>query len=181
MSQAAIGVVTVDSRKYDGSIDKRWRGGYLARPDGVLEVHAPAGTAIESYRGPLVAAAPFVLLTWPGRDFNVVLMYQPARPNALRSYYCNVVREVEVRLDSASGPRLAQVDMDLDLIVAPDLGSARLDDQAEFEEHRSRWGYPPEAVAAAWGAVAELRGMVAARAYPFDGSEAGPYTLRGGG
>lgn len=180
MSTAAIGVVTVDSRKYDGSIDKRWQGGYLARPDGILEVHAPAGTAIESYRGPLVAAAPFVLLTWPGKDFNVVLMYQPARPHALRSYYCNVVREVEARLEAASGSRLAQVDMDLDLIVAPDLATARLEDEAEFEEHRSRWGYTAEAVAAAWQAVADLRGMLAERAYPFDGSEAGAYDHRGG-
>jgi protein associated with RNAse G/E len=180
LSPDAIGVVTVDSRKYDGSIDKRWQGGYLARPDGVLEVHAPVGTAIESYRGPLVAAAPFVLLTWPGKDFNVVLMYQPGPPHPLRSFYCNVVREVEVRLDAAGGPRVAQVDMDLDLIVAPDLGTARLDDEAEFEAHRSRWGYTAEAVAAAWRAVADLRGMIAERAYPFDGSEAGAYAHRGG-
>lgn len=179
MSRPRMGLLTVDSRKYDGSIDKRWRGGYLTRMDGVVEVHAPAGTQIESYRGSLVAAAPFVLLTWPGRDYNVVLMYQPAPPQPLRSYYCNVVREVEVGLELPDGPRLGQVDMDLDLIVTPDLNSVRLVDQAEFDEHRYRWGYSPAAVAAAWQAVSELKEMIASRAYPFDGSEAGPYALRG--
>jgi len=180
LTSAERGLLTVVSRKYDGSIDKRWIGGYLARPDGIVEVHAPAGTAIESYRGPLVAAAPFVLLSWPGRDFNVVLMYQPTPPHALRNYYCNVVRDVELRHTAPGGSRLAQVDMDLDLIVNPDLASSRLEDQAEFEEHRSRWGYSSEAVAAAWQAVDELRRMIAARVYPFDASETGPYALRGG-
>jgi uncharacterized protein len=180
LSPAKLGVATVDSRKYDGSLDKLWRGGYVARPDGIVEVHAPLGTTIESYRGPLVAVAPFVLLTWPGKDFNVVLMYQPAPPHPLRSYYCNVIREVDLQLGGPDGARLSQVDMDLDLIVAPDLASTRLDDEAEFEEHKSRWGYSSEAVAAAWCAVDDLRSMVATRAYPFDGSEAGPYSLRGG-
>ncbi|MEW8977472.1 MAG: DUF402 domain-containing protein [Symbiobacterium sp.] len=85
---------------------------------------------------------------------------------SFRQYYCNVVMSATV-----SGGVMAVVDLDLDLIVAPDL-SYRVEDEEEFEEHRRAWGYSDEVVALAREGLAELIRLVEERRFPFDGSAA---------
>ncbi len=58
-------------------------------------------------------------------------------------------------------------DLELDLVVAPDRSTVRLDDEDEFAA-RNLERDDPEAYAAALAAVEELRALIAAGAGPFD-------------
>ncbi len=60
-------------------------------------------------------------------------------------------------------------DLDLDVLRWRD-GSVTLVDDAEFEDHRVRFGYPPEVVKEATTAAAWLQQAVGERRPPFDGT-----------
>ncbi len=70
------------------------------------------------------------------------------------------------------GAVLRAVDLDLDVVQRLD-GTVYLDDEDEFAEHQVAFGYPPEVVALAEAASAEVLAAVADRTAPFDGSAAG--------
>ncbi|HWI65083.1 MAG TPA: DUF402 domain-containing protein [Symbiobacteriaceae bacterium] len=98
---------------------------------------------------------------WPGRGYSVAVDMTNGKPER---YYCNIILPAVLSAD-----RVEWVDLDLDLLVAADL-TWKLDDEDEFEVNQRRFGYPPEVVAGARQAAAELIALVEARAFPFDGS-----------
>ena len=63
--------------------------------------------------------------------------------------------------------RLTCFDLDLDVLRWRD-GSVTLVDEDEFEDHRVRFGYPPEVVKEATTTAAWLQEAVAERRPPFD-------------
>lgn len=77
--------------------------------------------------------------------------------------YCDIVTPLEVRSDGTCG-----VDLDLDVIQWRD-GRVEIVDQDEFEENRTRFGYPEDVVAGALAAADEVAAMIAAGDPPFDG------------
>jgi len=97
---------------------------------------------------------------WTDRWYSVFRFREPS--GALRNYYCNVnapaVFDAEL---------LTFVDLDIDVLVAPDFSTTILDED-EFEMNAVRYGYPQEFRARAARAVAELLALVARRAFPFD-------------
>lgn len=66
-----------------------------------------------------------------------------------------------------SGRTLHAVDLDLDVLRDPD-GAVRIDDEDEFAEHQSLFGYPPEVIEGALGSCARLHRLVAAGHPPYD-------------
>jgi len=120
-------------------------------------------------------------LTHPGRsmvdwpvDNESVEFHFTARPytvsagwnadGSFRHYYCNVTLPATL-----AGGVLASVDLDLDLIVAPDF-SYKVADEDEFAAHRQAWGYPDDLVELARESLAELIRLVEERRFPFDGT-----------
>jgi len=67
------------------------------------------------------------------------------------------------------GTTLRAVDLDLDVIKRQD-GHVFLDDEDEFLEHQTVFGYPPEVVAMAERSAAEVLAAVRRRAAPYDGT-----------
>ncbi|MBP2016778.1 protein associated with RNAse G/E [Symbiobacterium terraclitae] len=134
------------------------------RPDCVI-VHGPYGRPLTHPGRSLV--------DWPVPNESIEFHFT-ARPysvsagwngdGSFRHYYCNVSLPATLK-DGV----LSSVDLDLDLIVAPDL-TYRVDDEDEFEEHRQALGYPEEVVALAREGLAELMRLVEERRFPFDGS-----------
>jgi protein associated with RNAse G/E len=65
------------------------------------------------------------------------------------------------------GDRLTYVDLDIDLLVQPDL-SYQVLDLEEFEINAVRYGYSPEVREHAQEAVKELTSIIISRQFPFD-------------
>jgi uncharacterized protein len=154
-------MITVRSLKYDGRLHREWRA-RLVRVEGPLVVvegefeetveHPQLGTIL---RG-TVSTEYF----WADRWYNVFQFREPA--GRLRDYYCNVSRPAEF-----DGRLLTFVDLDIDVLVAPDL-TYRVLDEDEFAENAARYGYTREVRERVQRALAELLDFIARRESPFD-------------
>lgn len=96
---------------------------------------------------------------WTDRWYSVFRFREPAGP--LRNFYCNI--NTPARL---SGRTLSFVDLDIDVLVAPDF-SARVLDEEEFDAHEKLFQYPPEFRRRARAALEEVCALVRLRQFPF--------------
>jgi len=97
---------------------------------------------------------------WLDRWYNVFRFSDPDQN--LKSFYCNV--NLPPQFD---GRVLSYIDLDIDVLVAPDL-TYRILDIDDFEENAKRYPYPEEVQANARRALAELTALIASRSFPFD-------------
>ncbi len=162
MTLAPGDALPVASTKYDGSLHYRYQLAVVSVDDATLRAWGPAGTPLDSYRGARPASRHMLHVHWADRDYNLeVMWHEDWTPN---KHYVNVALP-----STWHDGTLRFVDLDLDLIWRPD-GTVVLDDEDEFDEHRLRFSYPPELVDRAWRAVEEVRGLIAGRVAPFDGT-----------
>ena len=162
--QAGGQIVRVDSLKFDGRLHRSWPA-RLVRQDGTLLVlegvfetevrhallgHIPAGTLSTEFY-------------WTDRWYSVFRFRAPT--GQLRCYYCNVNRPAEF-----DDEILSFVDLDIDVLVAPDFSYTVLDED-EFEAHAAEFGYDEALRARVHESLAELLRLIEARAFPFDGED----------
>ncbi|HEX9917530.1 MAG TPA: DUF402 domain-containing protein [Pyrinomonadaceae bacterium] len=156
-------VVLVQARKFDGRLHREWRARLLAQSDSLLIVE---GVVEEEIRHPqLGLIAPGTLSTeyyWTDRRYSIFRFREPS--GELRNYYCNINLPAEF-----DGRVLTFVDLDIDVLVAPDF-SRRILDEDEFEANALRYRYPAEVRDAVPHALAELLYLIERRDYPFDWS-----------
>jgi protein associated with RNAse G/E len=95
---------------------------------------------------------------WLDRWYNVFRFHEPS--GELMFYYCNV--NMPPTFDSTT---LRYVDLDLDLIVRPDMSFSVLD-RHEFNGNAVRLGYPEKVIAGAENALKDLINLVKAGALP---------------
>lgn len=96
---------------------------------------------------------------WLDRWYNVFRFSDPS--GRLQNFYCNVNQPPE--FDSSV---LRYVDLDIDVLVAPDL-TYKVLDLEDFEENAQRYAYPDEVRTNAHRALAELLALIEAKAFPF--------------
>jgi uncharacterized protein len=152
--------ITVRVLKYDGTEHRRWSA-KIARRDGPMIVldaefdydvqhhllgEIPRGTRTTEY---------YWLDCW----YNV-FQFMDNEGNT-RLYYCNVGAPPKLE-----GDVLSYVDLDIDLLVQPDL-SYQLLDIEEFETNAERWNYSAETRRQALASVTELVSMIEGRRFPF--------------
>ena len=80
----------------------------------------------------------------------------------MKSFYCNVNQP-----PSFDGRVLSYVDLDIDVLVAPDL-TYRILDEDDFEQNSRLYPYPAEVQLNARGALAELVDLIESKSFPFD-------------
>jgi protein associated with RNAse G/E len=97
---------------------------------------------------------------WLDRWYNIFRFLSD--DGATRLFYCNV--NMPPKLE---GDQLTYVDLDIDMLVQPDL-SYQVLDLDEFEINAVRYGYPTEVREQAHEAVNELTSMIISRQFPFD-------------
>jgi hypothetical protein len=153
--------VTVNSRKYDGRVSRSWparlkrREGSLVVVEGVFEEEVN-----HALLGRIVAGTLSTEFFWADRWYSVFRFREPS--GALRNFYCNL------NTPPSFGEGVIDfVDLDIDVLVAPDF-SCRVLDEDEFELHAERYQYPPEFRRRARQALAEVLALVAGRQFPFD-------------
>lgn len=152
--------ILVSVRKFDGTEHRNWRA-QIARIDhSLIVLDAVFDQEIEhDLLGKIECGTLSTEYYWFEHWYNV---FRFARPDGtLRSFYCNV--NVPPQFD---GKVLSYIDLDIDLLVEPDL-SYRILDVEDFEINAERYAYPLEVKAGAKRAVKELIELIEARAFPF--------------
>ena len=152
---------TVQVLKYDRSEYRRWRA-RLARRAGTLMVFdAEFDADVEhDLLGQIQSGTRTVEYYWLDRWYNIFRFL--SADGATRLFYCNV--NMPPKLE---GDTLRYVDLDIDILVQPDL-SYQILDLDEFETNANRYGYPPDVKEQAQEAVKQLTSMIASRQFPFD-------------
>jgi protein associated with RNAse G/E len=156
----AVGQVEVLACKYDGSVHRRWSARVLSRDDELLILDAEF---TEEVRHPLLGTLPVgtnsIEYYWLNRWYNV---FRFLKPNGrLRSFYCNV--NVPPVFD---GRVLSYIDLDMDILVAPDL-SFQIVDEDDFAANAARFNYPLRIRKRAYRALEELLKLIENGRFPF--------------
>ncbi|MFL6231290.1 MAG: DUF402 domain-containing protein [Pyrinomonadaceae bacterium] len=156
----------VRSLKYDGSVHREWRAHLVEQAGSLVVVE---GVFESEIRHPLLGVVARGTLSreyyWTDRWYSVFRFREPS--GELRNYYCNVNRPAAL-----DGRVLTFVDLDIDVLVAPDF-SYRVLDEDEFAAHSVRYEYPPEVRERVPRALSELIALIESRQFPFDERGAG--------
>ena len=97
---------------------------------------------------------------WLDRWYNVFRFSDPNQ--TLKNFYCNINQP-----PSFDGHVLSYIDLDIDVLVAPDF-TYKILDVDDFDENAKRYGYPDDVQANARRALAELISLIEVRAFPFN-------------
>jgi protein associated with RNAse G/E len=158
--------ILVQSLKYNGRIHREWRARLVERDAALIVVE---GVFAEEVKHPLLGTVArgtvSVEYYWTDRWYSVFRFRDPA--GHLRNYYCNINRPAEF-----DGRVLTFVDLDIDVLVAPDFSFQVLDED-EFEAHAALYGYTREVREHVTRARAELIKLIVRREFPFDESLSG--------
>jgi protein associated with RNAse G/E len=153
--------VRVRALKFDGKLHREWGARLVARENSLICVE---GVFEEEIRHPqLGIIAPgthSAEFYWTDRWYSVFRFREPA--GELRNYYCNINLPAEF-----DGRVLTFVDLDIDVLVAPDF-SLRILDEDEFAANAARYNYPAWVSDAVPHVLAELLSLVERRVYPFN-------------
>jgi protein associated with RNAse G/E len=153
--------VIVRACKYDGTEHKSWHAHLVSRIDSLLVLDARFDEEVRhALLGTVARGTLSVEYYWLDRWYNVFRFHEPT--GELRNYYCNI--NVPPGFD---GRVLSYVDLDIDILVAPDLSYSILDED-EFEANAARYNYPADIHASARRALDELVRLIESRSFPFD-------------
>ena len=148
-------------RKYDGREHRRWPA-RIAKIDGALLVlDAVFEEEIEhDLLGTIYSGTISTEYYWLDRWYNVFRFSD--KSGALNNFYCNVNQP-----PSFDGRVLSYIDLDIDVLVAPDL-TYKILDLDDFEANARVYAYPEDVQANAHRALKELTELIEARAFPFN-------------
>lgn len=155
-------LIVVRSFKYDGAEHRRWHARLVSRNGSLIELDAQFEEEIRHAQlGTILPGTRSLEYYWLDHWYNVFRFMEPT--GELLYYYCNV--NVPPVFDHSG---LSFIDLDMDILVAPDL-SYRVLDEDEFEMNAARYNYPPEVRERAHRALDELVALIESRRFPFDG------------
>ena len=157
---AASKIITVRACKYDGAEHRRWPATIVKQEGSLLVLDASFPEEIShDLLGTIVSGTRSIEYYWLDRWYNV---FRFSEPNGeLRSYYCNVNTPPEF-----DGQTLTYVDLDIDILVEPDL-TYRVVDLKDFEHNAKRYEYSVEVQTNASRALIELIDLIESRTFPF--------------
>lgn len=160
LAGAAAPPVEVRALKYDRRVHRRWTAAVVSAAVPLIVLRGVFEQPVQHQLLGLVEAGTVSTeYYWTDRWYSVFEFVTPA--GALRNYYCNVNAPPTFERQV-----LSFVDLDIDLLVAPDLTYQILDED-EFEANRVLLNYPEAVVRRARQAVGELISLVDARQFPF--------------
>lgn len=163
-SRAMTNRVTVNARKYDGSIRKSWQCDLLKSNADSLTLLGVFDQDIEhAGLGSIARGTRSYEYFWPDRWYNIFRFQE--RDGAFRNFYCNVAMP-----STFDGAVIDYVDLDIDIIVGRDL-AFEVVDRDDFEINSRRYNYTEEMKHQSENAVRELIAMIEKRQFPFDFDE----------
>jgi uncharacterized protein len=154
-------LIKIEARKFDRSVHRTWNCRLVREND---EMWIFEGVFEEEIKHPLLGVirpGTFSLeYYWKNRWFNVFRFHEPE--GRLRNFYCNLNMPPQF-----TNGILSYVDLDVDVLVQPDL-SYQTVDLDEFAENALKHKYPPEIIIKVQTSLAELINLIETRQFPFD-------------
>lgn len=158
--------IEVRAYKYDGLLHRTWAAELIRQKGPLIVLDAKFSEEVShDLLGTIASGTHSLEYYWLDRWYNIFRFAQS--DGTLRNYYCNV--NVPATL---VGNVLSYVDLDLDILVAPDF-SYRILDVEDFERNARDYSYTPEVQVNALRALDELAGMIEKRSFPFTDCDAG--------
>lgn len=152
--------ITVRVLKYDGSENRRWNATIAQRKGPMIVLDAEFESDVQhQLLGDIPRGTRTIEYYWLDRWYNIFQFLDIE--GGTRWYYCNVGAPPTV-----DGNVLSYVDLDIDILVRPDL-SYQLLDLEEFESNGRRWNYSDETRRQALASVTALISMVEGHQFPF--------------
>jgi len=151
--------ITVNARKYDGSLRRQWTAGVVSQTDGLtIAVGRFEFDVDHNDLGQIKAGTISFEHFWSDRWYNIFRFHEP--DGSLRNYYCNVAMPFTLE-----GETLEFVDLDIDVVVWPD-GRVEVLDRDDFEENTVKFGYPNDVIEKTETALLELLSIIEAGEMP---------------
>jgi protein associated with RNAse G/E len=152
--------ITVRVLKYDGAEYRHWNARLARREGSLLVLDAEFDVDVRhQLLGEIKRGTRTIEYYWRDRWYNVFRFRND--DGQTRLFYCNVNTPPILE-----GNRLSYIDLDIDILVQPDL-SYQLLDLDEFEKHAELFGYDDDTRRQAHSAVEELAAMIETRQFPF--------------
>lgn len=141
--------ITVNSRKYDGRVRRSWKAGLVSRTSEQLILVGRFEFDVEhNDLGRIAAGTVSFEHFWFDRWYNIFRFHEP--DGGLKAWYCNVAMP-----PTFDGDVLDFVDLDIDVVVWPDLRHQVLD-LDDFATNSLTYGYTDDVITRAKTAVDEI-------------------------
>lgn len=161
MRQPEVRNVTVQTLKFDGAKHRRWKARLIEMVGALLILEGRFDRDVHhEHLGAIRKGTLSVEYYWLDRWYNVFRFFNNKRH--LLCYYCNVSMPPTMVDDL-----LSYVDLDIDVLVRPDLSYTILD-MEEFDHNSRTYKYPEEVQTNAKNALAELLSLIETKQFPFD-------------
>jgi protein associated with RNAse G/E len=152
--------ITVRVLKYDGSEYRRWQANLSRRNGSLLVLDAEfEGEVTHEALGSIPKGMRTKEYYWLDRWYNIFEFLKD--DGSTRIFYCNISTPALYEAGV-----LTYVDLDVDILVTPEL-SYRVMDLDEFDENARRYGYSAETRSMADAALNDLKQMIEDRQFPF--------------
>lgn len=152
--------INVRTYKYDGSEHRRWRARLLEISGSLMVLDALFEEEIQhTLLGTIERGTVSREYYWMDRWYNIFRFQEPS--GRLKNFYCNINVPPVFERDT-----LSYIDLDIDVLVAPDLSYTILDEE-EFERNVVEFNYPLEIQRKARLALKELIAVIESIGFPF--------------
>ena len=154
-------IVTINSRKYDGTIRRSWTCRFVSQEDSLFIFEGEFEFAVSHPDlGQIAPGTRSLEYYWLDRWYNVFRFFEPT--GEFRNLYCNINMP-----PTLSESVLDYVDLDIDILVWPDENIIILD-ESDFEENAVKFKYPTELREQARRAFDELQRLLRERSRGVD-------------
>ncbi len=153
-------LITVRVFKYDGTEYRNWSAHVARREAALIVLDAEFEIDIAHHLlGHIARGTRTIEYYWLDRWYNVFRFLNDG--GTTRLYYCNI--NMPPQVESAV---LSYVDLDIDILVQPNL-SYQVLDRNEFESNARKYGYSDEVKQHARAAVDEVVSLIEIPKFPF--------------
>jgi uncharacterized protein len=153
-------IITVNSRKYDGSISRSWNAGLISTSN---TRYTTIGTFDEDVDHPdlgiIRAGTVSIEYFWTDKWYNIFQFNET--DGSLRNYYCNIAMPATVSRES-----IDFIDLDIDIVQWPE-GLTQVLDMDDFEMNSEIYAYPDSVRRLALQAVDHLIEAIKNCDFPF--------------
>ena len=154
-------IITVYSRKFDGTIHRQWQVKLLERRDSLLVfVGEFDREVIHDHLGVIRRGTISYEYYWLDKSYNIFRFHEPE--GGFRNYYCNLNLPPTLENDI-----LDYIDLDIDILVWKDFSTHILDED-EFQQNSRKFGYPEDLLKDIASALDEIHALIKGRIFPFD-------------
>lgn len=162
------GKVTINARKFDGSVHRSWKAELIGNDSGLLLFRGVFDRRVDHRElGTIERGTVSYEYYWLDRWYNIFRFQEP--DGRFRNFYCNVNMP-----PTFSDGVLDYIDLDLDVLVWPGLAPEILD-LDDFESNARQYNYPQSVRDRAQEALETLTAMAERGEFPFGNIEEEPY------